>query len=348
MEKRYIRKDGSIAWARTGVSAIRDTDGKLLNYVVLAEDVSARVEAEKALRRSEARLRTAAEHSTDIVVEVDLATCEAELFGACEEIFGVPVSDTAAFSRDWRSLIHPEDVDRLMSAMHESLADGSPLYLECRARGPKGSGPHVAIRGTRLVENPGKFLLMIADITERKRAEETASRLAAIVRSSENAIISASLDGSIQTWNRAAEKLYGYTADEMIGRSIIAVYRPEDVQEALDRLTWLRTGHFVNVDRAARRRKDGSTLVVSLRAAPLRDASGAIIGVCSISEDITARIAAEEQLRESEERFRRVFQHSPIGIALVGPDDAFLRVNSAFCDMLCTRKRNSSTCALLI
>jgi diguanylate cyclase (GGDEF)-like protein/PAS domain S-box-containing protein len=66
----------------------------------------------------------------------------------------------------------------------------------------------------------------------------------------------------------------------------------------------------------------------------LRDASGAIIGVCSISEDITARIAAEEQLRESEERFRRVFQHSPIGIALVGPDDTFLRVNSAFCDML--------------
>ncbi len=331
IRKRYVRKDGTVVWARSNASAVRDGAGKVVNVVGLAEDISARVAAEEALRRSEERFRTAAEHATDVIVEVDLRSGEMELFGRCGAIMGEGAQD---FARDWPSWIDPEDRDRVAAAVRQSVKDDRPLDLECRARRPDGSGLHVAVRGTRLAENPGKFLLLITDITARKTGEETASRLAAIVRSSENAIVSMTLEGVVQTWNGGAEKLYGYRAEEMIGRPILALYPRGSTKEALNLLTAARSGRFVNLEHATRLRKDGSAVIVSLRCSPLYDASGTLIGVCSISEDITSRTWAEEQLRESEERFRRVFQHSPVGMALLDHEGGFFRVNSALCDLL--------------
>jgi PAS domain S-box-containing protein len=120
----------------------------------------------------------------------------------------------------------------------------------------------------------------------------------------------------------------------MIGRSILNVCRPEGVQGALDRLAALRRGHFVQVEHDLRWRKDGSLVHVALRASPLRDGAGVLIGSASITEDISARMHAQEQLSESEERFRGVFERSPIGMALLAGDGSFLRVNSALCDLL--------------
>ena len=137
------------------------------------------------------------------------------------------------------------------------------------------------------------------DITERKRAVETAARLAAIVESSEDAIISKSLDGTVLTWNAAAERIYGYTAPEIIGHSVYVLIPGElqpDEQRILERV---RQGEHVAHYETIRRRRDGSHIEISLTLSPIRDASGTTIAASSIQRDITDRKRAEETLRQA-------------------------------------------------
>jgi two-component system cell cycle sensor histidine kinase/response regulator CckA len=137
------------------------------------------------------------------------------------------------------------------------------------------------------------------DISERKQAVETAARLAAIVESSDDAIVSKSLDGMVLTWNAAAERMYGYTAPEIIGHSIYVLIPGElqpDEQRILD---GVRRGEYVAHYETVRRRRDGSHIEISLSLSPIRDASGTIIGASSIQRDITDRKQGEETLRQA-------------------------------------------------
>jgi two-component system, cell cycle sensor histidine kinase and response regulator CckA len=137
------------------------------------------------------------------------------------------------------------------------------------------------------------------DISERKQAAETGARLAAIVESSDDAIVSKSLDGTVLTWNAAAQRMYGYTAPEIIGHSIYVLIPGElqpDEQRILDRV---RQGEHVAHYETVRRRRDGSHIDISLTLSPIRDTSGDVIGASSIQRDITDRKRAEETLRQA-------------------------------------------------
>ena len=137
------------------------------------------------------------------------------------------------------------------------------------------------------------------DISERKQALETAGRLAAIIESSEDAIVSKSLDGTVLTWNAAAERMYGYTAPEIIGHSVYVLIPGElqpDEQRILDQV---RHGEHIAHYETVRRRRDGSHIDISLTLSPIRDTSGTIIGASSIQRDITDRKRAEDTLRQA-------------------------------------------------
>ena len=137
------------------------------------------------------------------------------------------------------------------------------------------------------------------DISERKLGQETAARLAAIVESSEDAIISKTLDGKILTWNVGAERMYGYSSDEIVGRSIYALV-PQRLQEDEQRiLAQVARGDPVHHYETVRCRKDGREIDISLALSPLRDASGVITAASSIQRDITDRKRAEEALRQA-------------------------------------------------
>src|SRR3954447_13361424 len=123
--------------------------------------------------------------------------------------------------------------------------------------------------------------------------------LAAIVESSADAIISEDLDGRIETWNRAAERLFGYSAEEVIGKPVSILAPPERTNEMPEILARVRRGERVENYETVRQRKDGSTLHVALTVSPIRDSSGLIIGASKILRDISGRIAAEKALRES-------------------------------------------------
>jgi PAS domain S-box-containing protein len=138
-------------------------------------------------------------------------------------------------------------------------------------------------------------ILVFRDITERRQAEETSLRLAAVVASSDDAIISKSLDGVVTSWNAAAERLFGYQADEMIGQPILRLLPEERHDEERVILERLRRGEHVDHFETVRRTKDGRSLDVSVTISPLRDTHGVIIGASKIARDITARKQAEAE-----------------------------------------------------
>jgi PAS domain S-box-containing protein len=165
------------------------------------------------------------------------------------------------------------------------------------------------------------------DITAAKDATQASNLLAAIVGSSDDAIISKTLGGMITSWNKAAERMFGYTAEEAIGRHItliIPVDRRDEETNILDRLKrGERTDHFETI----RVRKDGTLLDISLTISPVKDAAGSIVGASKVARDITERRRTERALRESEERFRAIVETTPECVKLVAADGTLLHMN---------------------
>ena len=145
---------------------------------------------------------------------------------------------------------------------------------------------------------------MPRDITQRKEVERTTGLLAAIVDSSDDAIISKSLEGVISSWNKGAERMFGYTADEAIGQLITLIIPPDRRQEEAMILERLKRGERVDHFETVRVRKDGTPLDISLTISPVRDGEGRVIGASKVARDVTEQKRAEQALRESKERLR--------------------------------------------
>jgi PAS domain S-box-containing protein len=169
---------------------------------------------------------------------------------------------------------------------------------------------------------------------EPKQAEEITGLLAAIVASSDDAIISKNLDGIVTSWNNSAERIFGYAPEEAIGRHITLIIPPERHAEESDILNRLRRGERVDHFHTARRRKDGSLLDVSLTISPVRDSSGRVIGASKVARDITAQKQVERALRESEQRFRVITDASPIMVWMSGTDKLCYYFNKGWLDFV--------------
>lgn len=154
---------------------------------------------------------------------------------------------------------------------------------------------------------------VVQDITDRKRGELELARLGSIVENSYDAIIGKTLDGQITSWNSGAERIYGYTAEEAIGKSISIVIPPDKHQEELDILTSLRNGKHVSLDETVRVSKIRGNIHVSSTLSPIRNRAGEVVGVSTIARDITAKKLAEKKARDDEERMRLILQATRIG-----------------------------------
>jgi PAS domain S-box-containing protein len=165
------------------------------------------------------------------------------------------------------------------------------------------------------------------EITERKRAERNTALLAAIVDSSDDAIVSKTLDGIISSWNKSAEHMFGYRADEAIGKHITLIIPRERWDEESGIIQRLRRGERVDHFHTVRQRKDGSLIDVSLTISPVRDFSGHIIGASKVARDITDQVRAAEALRDSEEKFRTVIQTANDAVLVADADGRIVEFN---------------------
>jgi PAS domain S-box-containing protein len=175
---------------------------------------------------------------------------------------------------------------------------------------------------------------MLIDVTEQRQLEEAQARLAAIVECSDDAIVSKTLDGRITSWNSGAERIFGYTPEEVVGRSITLLIPNDRLTEEQTILQHIRRGERVEHYETVRVAKDGRQLDISVTVSPVRDGTGTIIGASKVARDITQRKAAQEALRRSERDLSDFFETATIGMHWVSPEGVILRANRAELDML--------------
>jgi two-component system cell cycle sensor histidine kinase/response regulator CckA len=247
------------------------------------------------LREAEQRYRVLVEQSSDGIIASDnygnilFANPSAcELFGyAQEEILQLNVEDTYV----------PEE-RALGARRRQQLRTGDTVRFERNVRRKDGSDFPAEVILRQVEDN--WYQGITRDITARKQAEESRVRLAAIVESSEDAIIGKDLHGTILSWNAAAERLYGYSAAEARGQSIqliIPADRPQEGQEILERI---RRGEHISHFETIRIGKNRNPIDVSLSVSPIKDASGTIVGASTIAHDITERKRQQQQLLQSQ------------------------------------------------
>jgi PAS domain S-box-containing protein len=230
----------------------------------------------------------------------------------------------------------PEDAAKDWELFQQLRAGSIDHYrLEKRYFRRDGSLVWGSLSISLLGSRPSPLVLaMVEDITEKKSAEDARFRHAALVESSEDAIASGTLDGIIVSWNTGAQKMYGYTEAEAIGKSINMLVPPELPDEESKILETLRAGGRIEHFETIRVTKTGKRINVSLTISPIKDLSGKTVGISGIARDITERKLAEQTLRESEEKFHNVFRGAGVGMVVVSPEGRFLAANTAFSDCL--------------
>jgi PAS domain S-box-containing protein len=184
------------------------------------------------------------------------------------------------------------------------------------------------------------WVASILDITEHKRGEQVAQRLASIVEFSDDAIVSKDINGIIVSWNRGAQRLFGYTADDVVGKPITILMPPERQDEGPQILARIRRGEHIDHYETVRRRKDGGLVDIALTVSPLMDAEGKIVGASKIARDITERKRAEQALRAREAELENVISRTPFMLIRCSPDLRYRFVSPAYAAMLGRRRED--------
>jgi PAS domain S-box-containing protein len=264
---------------------------------VLRRDLS-----EEAVRESETRYRSLTQALTSVVW-----TTNAEgRFVTEQPMWSLFTGQTWEEYRDcgWADALHPDDRQRVRALWDEALTTHALYQSAGRVwHAATDAYRHFEARAVPVLNADGsvrEWVGQISDVEDRTRAEEARGRLAAIVESSDDAIISKGLDGIITSWNAGAQRLFGYTAEEAVGRPVTMLIPPERLEEETFILQRVRKSEVVEPFDTVRRHKDGRLVDVSITVSPVRDGRGQVVGAAKIARDITTRKRAEEGLREAD------------------------------------------------
>jgi PAS domain S-box-containing protein len=283
----------------------------------------ARQRIERDLARERELLKVTLACIGDAVISTDAEARVVFLNGVAEALTGWKEAD--AIGRTLSDVFHiVNEHSRLpvenpaLRALHDGIVVGLANHTILIAK--DGTELPIDDSASPIRDESGVMVgavLVFRDVSERKRAEEDRARLAAIVESSDDAILSKSLEGIILSWNVGAQRLFGYTAAEAVGKSVTLIIPPERQDEERGILERLCRGERVEHFETVRVAKSGKRLDISLTISPIRNAEGRVIGASKIGRDITERVRVERALRESEERYRTLFEAMAEGFCVV-------------------------------
>ena len=319
---------------------VRNAEGVVEGVFVHAVEVTDKVMTRQEVERRERQFREMIDTLPAAIYTTDAEGRLTHFNPAAVEFSGrTPQLGSDQWCVSWK-LYHPDG--RLMPhdecPMAIALKEGRIIKgAEAIAERPDGTRRWFTPYPTPIRDNQGKIIggiNMLLEITERKEAERVTRLLASIVGSSDDAIVSKKLDGTITSWNKSAERLFGYTADEAIGKHITLIVPWDRRSEEEDILRRLGRGERVDHFETVRRRKDGTFLDVSLTISPIRDAAGTVIGASKVARDVSERKRIEVALRESEERFRAIVETTPECVKLISADGTLLHMNGPGLEMV--------------
>ncbi|MGD0886246.1 MAG: PAS domain S-box protein [Thermodesulfovibrionales bacterium] len=329
-EKEYMRKDGTRVPIELLVHLVKDAEGKPLYYYSFLTDITEHKRAGETLRRSEKRYRELFENMI-------------EGFAYCKMIFenGKPQDFTyLSVNHAFETLTGLKNVvGKRVTEVIPGIRETDPELIEIYGRVSLTGKPErfeMFVEALKMwfsisVYSPEEeFFVAVFDIiTERKKAEEVQGRLAAIVDSAEDAIIGKDLNGIIHSWNVGAENIFGYKAEEVIGKPVSLLVPPGHTDEVPEILARIKQGEHIESFETVRMRKDGAIIPVSLTFSAIKDKAGRIIGASKIAHDITERKQAEEE-REATVEFLRLVNESRGTGDLLRAATAFFQQRSGF------------------
>jgi PAS domain S-box-containing protein len=300
-----LRKGGGRIHVSMVASPVRTPEGDLIGVSKVARDIT----AQKALEASLALTSALIELSQEAIFAWDVNGGIVEWNAGCERLYGYSRDEALGrVSHELLQTVRPLALETFLARLIERREWSGELHHRTR------DGRDVIVESRhQVIDIEGRSLVLESnrDVTDRRHAEEARGRLAALVESSEDAIIGKTVSGVITSWNRAAERMFGYSAGEAIGQSIRLIIPQERRAEEDQVLARIGRGETVQHFETVRCRKDGSEIAVSLTISPIHDATGVIVGASKIARDNS------EQKRAS----RRAAFLAEVGAVLAGSLD---------------------------
>jgi PAS domain S-box-containing protein len=312
-EEREDWPDGRITWASTSKMPLFDGAGRCIGTYGVSRDITAQRRVQESLLESEARFRDLTNSVREAIWIVDVRTNKTLFVSpAFEEIWGRSREHFYADASDWISTICADDLDRVKSRMLAKIEH----QFELTFRIVRNNGEQRWIRGRMfpIIEDKEvqRVVCIAADITEHRTAaeslEKTQRLLASIVNSSHDAIVSQSIDGTVTSWNPAAARMFGFSAEEVMGKAENVLMPSDQAAETISMRERILQGQTIQDFKTERRHKDGSMIAVSITASPIRDESGEIVGVSTHAHNISDRKKLEDKLSAVSEQLRVVLE----------------------------------------
>ena len=294
------RPDGSRFWFTPFPGVLRDDDGTITGGINMLVDITSRKNAQLDEQRAEQLLGAIVDSSDDAIISKNLNgvitswnKSAERLFGyTADEIVGKPVT-----------MLIPSDRLNEEPQIIARLTRGERIdHFETIRQRKDASLLDISLTISPVRDAQGQIIgasKIARDVTEHHHAERISRLLGAIVDSSDDAIISKNLDGIITSWNKSAERLFGYTADEIVGKPVTMLIPSDRLNEEPQIIARLKKGERVDHFETIRRRKDGSLLDISLTISPIRDANGQITGASKIARDITRQKSIDAEIRRA-------------------------------------------------
>ncbi|HEV7309379.1 PAS domain S-box protein [Ensifer sp.] len=292
----YIERHGypETVYFDISYSPVRDESKAVRGVFCIVNETTERVRSDNALQASEAQLRAIFSQSAAGIAQTDLEGRFLLVNSRFCDIVGY--SEAELLTMRIHDITFPEDMAESARLFEEMTQNGNSFEMEKRYVRKDGGLVWVTNSVSVLRDKQGGFqraAAVIVDVTERKRAQEVERRLAAIIASSNDAILGIDLKMKVTSWNGGAERLYGYLAEEIVGRSVMTLVPEDRIDEEPAILRQVSAGLKVEPYETKRLHKDGRTVDVLLSVSPIYDAYGSIVGASKLAHDITARKETE-------------------------------------------------------